>query len=145
MRRPFKPFEPTKPLSTAAAAIVREVFERYAPNMDRRVLFTASQTWPGVGIRMTVFRRIHAELGWSYCRIGAVFNFDHSTVRHACLKDQAAIDRMLKAPVPARQRIGYVPRGPSLKPETPRMALNWANDRAVGNPSGIAHRMLEEC
>jgi chromosomal replication initiation ATPase DnaA len=29
-------------------------------------------------------RRIRLELGWSYARIGRLFNRDHTTVVHAC-------------------------------------------------------------
>jgi chromosomal replication initiator protein len=39
-----------------------------------------------VAARHDAMQRIRRELGWSYPRIGRLFNRDHTTVMHACGK-----------------------------------------------------------
>jgi chromosomal replication initiator protein len=39
-----------------------------------------------VAARHAAMQRIRRQLGWSYPRIGRLFNRDHTTVMHACEK-----------------------------------------------------------
>jgi chromosomal replication initiation ATPase DnaA len=41
---------------------------------------------PTVAARHAAMRRIRRQLGWSYPRIGRLFNCDHIIVMHACEK-----------------------------------------------------------
>lgn len=49
-------------------------------SMDRRDAAT-------VAARHAAMQRIRRQLGWSYARIGRMFNRDHTTVMHACGKE----------------------------------------------------------